>query len=486
MPHLLSLMLKEEYRMHVSLSSKRAFLSIPVFIFLIALIMALTITNLEGTMSMKDVLTNVNAGVFLYGLSVGAFGFLGKTYVERRQGRQNFLIAAPSLLPMSYKRTFLGMFLRDTIFYLLMMLVPLLLAMLAAIPLVHFSLVSILVVFISLMLSFLLGISLSFAVSVIGTWNRAVFVAIIVIILCALLGFGVFHLYGLDTLVPSIGFQYNAPPIGAFGASSVLFISLSIISFLVLTSIAVMMVAESYEGRGVEVEQVYPSYLPRFKFAGYYRPFMAKEFVDIKRSGAIGKMLFTYIAPLTFLSFTTWYVNNGLSIPVGFNIVFYAAMIGFFSVMLYSWLTNIDVVDYFETLPVSVPTIIRTKIFTFFFLTAGISTGFLIAISLLNNETQLLWLALPVLYIMSIYSVVATAYLTGLHPNSFLFNPQVLTRFTVISIVPDICLTILSFSVGRSPAEAMVGIVSVLVVLSLCTILFYRRLDVKWSGSGFT
>lgn len=482
-------MLREEYRLHISYSSARMFLAIPVFVFIIATIMSLTLSNIQGSIGLKDLVTNLNAGVFLYGLSVGAFGFLGKTYVERRQGKQNFIVAMPALLPMSYCATFLGMFLRDVIFYLALMLLPAFLGLLAGALVVHHSLVSCLVVFVTMVLSFLFGVSLSFAVSVIGSRNRYAFAVLVTAILALLVGYGAFRLYGMETILPSLGFQYCLPPFGSDLGTAMMFLVLTILSFLALTFLAVAFVAESYEGesgrkKGPQPDKL-PSYLPRFAFARSYQPLLAKEFVDLLRSGTLGKMTFTFIAPLTFLSFTTWYVNNGLNVPVGFNTVFYAAMVGFFGVMLYSWLTNMDVVDYYETLPVSVPKVIRSKLLVFLFLTLSISTAFVLMISYLNNETRLLWLALPVLFVTSVYMVVSMSYLTGLHPNSFLFSPDVLFKFTLVSLLPDICLTILSFSVDRDPLVTTAAILAVLGFLAVCTYILYRRLDRKWAGTGF-
>ncbi len=207
--------------------------------------------------------------------------------------------------------------------------------------------------------------------------------------------------------------------------------------------------------------------------------------MDIVRSGTFGKMAFSFIAPLVFLSFTTWYVNNGLGMPVGFNTVFYAGMVGFFGVLLYSWLTNVDLMDYYETVPVTVPKIIKTKLLAFLLISIWISTSFVITIAWINGETRWLWLALPVLYVTAIYMVVATAYLTGLSPSSFLFNPEILIKFAAISILPDLGLTILSFSIDSSPLYAIAGILLVCGVLLLCTFLFYRGIERKWAGTGF-
>jgi hypothetical protein len=197
-------------------------------------------------------------------------------------------------------------------------------------------------------------------------------------------------------------------------------------------------------------------------------------------------MFFAYIVPLVFLSFTTWYINHGLNIPVGFNAVFYGAMVGFFGVLLYTWMTNTDLNDYYETLPVRVPQVIRSKLSAFFLLTTGVSTLFVVTISVLNDEWQLLWLALIVLYCTSIYMIFATAYLTGLNANSFFFNPTVLTKFTVISLFPDLLLTILSFSLQSGELWALTGILVVCGTLLLLSLYFFRGIERKWGRTSFT
>ena len=150
--------------------------------------------------------------------------------------------------------------------------------------------------------------------------------------------------------------------------------------------------------------------------------------------------------------------------------------------MLYSWLTNLDTFDYYETLPVSVPKMIRTKLISFFILTTIVSTAFVLLISFANGETRLLWVALPVLYITSAYMVIATAYLTGLSPNSVLFSPSIMSRFAAVSFLPDMCITILSFSLDRAADFAGRGIGMVCFALLVLHLLFLRRLG----GNGTT
>jgi len=95
-------------------------------------------------------------------------------------------------------------------------------------------------------------------------------------------------------------------------------------------------------------------------------------------------------------------------------------------------------------------------------------------------------LALVVLYCTSIYMILATAYLTGLNANSFFLNPTVLTKFTVISLLPDILLTVLSFSLQSGEWWAMAGILGVCGVLLLLSLYFFRGIERKWAKITFT
>lgn len=110
-------MLTEEYRMHVKYSSRQLFLSLPLYIFFFTALFTYGMDILTGDLRLWDLMLMAYGGIYIYGLSVGAFGVLGQTYLERRYGKDNFLISMPFLLPVSFRRVFLGMYLRDVIFY---------------------------------------------------------------------------------------------------------------------------------------------------------------------------------------------------------------------------------------------------------------------------------------------------------------------------------------------------------------------------------
>jgi hypothetical protein len=479
-------MLKEEFRTHASYSGRGRFLTFPIFVFLLAFASGLTLDKMLETISLQQFGTFAHLSAFLYGLSVGAFGLMGRDYLERRYGRNNYLVAMPYLLPISFRTTFLGIYIRDAIFYVVLMLVPATLGILAAAPFMGFSVVSIALFFVAILATFMLGMSLSFLASVIYIRNVKAFAAFTTAIIVLFVSHGVFGYPSLETIVPSLGFQMSVRPFHADALLALEYIGLSLVEISVMTALAFFLVQVTIRISSQSYPTLLPSYYSRVPILkGLSLALVSKELVDLRRSGIIAKMFFSFILPLLFLSFTAWFVNNGLAIPVGFNAVFYAAMVGFIAIMMYNWLNNVDLADYYSTLPVTVPQLIKARIVVFLLLTSGISLFFVVAISILNGETNLLWLAIIVMFVTSIYMVVMTAYLTGLKTNSFLFDTGVLARFSILSFLPDLCLTILSFSLSANWLYAVAGLALVLGTLIITTTILFRGIEPKWASTSF-
>jgi hypothetical protein len=483
---LLTLMLKEEFRSHASYSGRQRFLTFPLFVFILAFGSGLTMDKMLETVSLGQFALFAHMSAFVYGLSVGAFGIMGREYLERRYGTSNYLVAMPYLLPISFRTTFLGIYLRDAVFYILLLLAPATLGLVAAAPFMGFSLFSIGLFFIAVMLTFMIGMSMSFLASVIYIRNIPAFLAFTAAIASLFISFGVLGLPDLKTLIPSYGMQMDVQPFPVDGSGALLLGVSAATAIALISAVAYMLVEVRISISSRQHADMLPSYYERFGFfKGLNRSLMSKELLDLRRSGVIAKMFFAFILPLLFLSFTAWFVNYGLAIPVGFNAVFYAAMVGFIGVMMYSWLNNVDLAEYYDLLPVTVPQLIKTRIRVFLLLTMGISASFVVAISFLNAEVQLLWLALIVMFITSVYMVVMTAYLTGLKTNTFLFDTTVLAKFSVMSFLPDVCLTILSFSLLANWRVAVVGIAVVLASMTIATWILFKGIEVRWSGISF-
>ena len=485
MSWLLRLMMKEEFRVHASYSGRTMFLSFPVIVGLFSLAIAVSSERLLEYTPLGDAILLLHLGVFLYGLSVGAFGFLGRQYLERKNGTRNYIVTMPAILPMRLRRTFLGMYLRDALFYVALLLAPATAGLTLSIPITGFHVVSIAILFAACLLDFLIGMSLSFFVSTLYMRSRVGFGASVAGVSAVFAAAGAFRWIPIAWVLPGLAAHDELPPFAVNLPQAAAYVGAGLLVVAAFAAAAVALVPERYEPQAIRSREELTRYATFFARFPQYGTLLAKEFVDLKRSGTFVKMFFSFVAPLLFLSFTAWFVRYGLQVPVGFNTVFYAGMVGFFGVMLYNWLNNVDATDYLATVPVSVPQVIRAKLLAFLLMTTWITLGFVVGIGWLNADTRLLWLAVPVALITSVYMVTMTAYLTGLRTNSFLFDPGVLARFTILSMVPDLGLTILSFTIDRDLVFAVAGIGLMLAVLGVATYFLLQGIEAKWRGHEF-
>jgi MFS family permease len=468
-------MLKEEFRFHTSHSNRYIFLSFPIIVCLFSLATALSSARIFEEVSPDRMIQMIHLSIFLYGMSVGAFAFLGMQMVERRFGRRNFLVAMPSILPLSYKKTFFGLYLRDVIFYMALLIIPLVLGLLLSVPVTNFSLVSIGLLFVAILLSFLMGMSVSFFMSAVYVRFTKIFIGLVCAIAAFLILYGLSN-YDMGLLIPTIRLQFTRDPI-------YLLESLAII--LLLPLFATMITKERHEFRIEKFKSIFGEYEKKFEFAKSYSTLLAKEFLDLRRSRTFGKIFFSFVMPLIFLSFASFLVKYGFNIPVGFNTIFYGAMVGFFGILIYSWLNNVDVTDFYETLPLTVPQLIKARLFVFFILTIWISTIFVVAIGIINGDLHILWLALLIMFITSMYMVLTIAYLTGLRTNTSLFAPDVMMKFWVLALLPDVGITILSFTLYTNLVFSLIGLLLVCFSLLFASFILYRGIDRKWSRAEF-
>jgi hypothetical protein len=128
---------------------------------------------------------------------------------------------------------------------------------------------------------------------------------------------------------------------------------------------------------------------------------------------------------------------------------------------------------------------IKTKLRLFTMLAGVTSTVFIIGLSILQSELDMLGVGLIVAYSTTFYTVTSTAYLTGLRTNSYLFDPRILARFAGVVIPPLIALTILSFRFTSDGLVSTFVILTISVVLVAATILLYRGIDKRWSRESF-
>ncbi len=212
---------------------------------------------------------------------------------------------------------------------------------------------------------------------------------------------------------------------------------------------------------------------------------LAKDIIDLVRSHMIFPVVFTFIMPLVFLYAVTWFIESVMLWNFEFSLLFYAGMVGFFCTLLYSWLSNIDISECYNSLPLSMPHVIRTKLILFFTLTVIVAVPYLIAVGYLKHEMELLWIGLFILFTVSTYIGSVVAYLTGLFTNSYLLDARILFEFS-LAVVPVLVIqTLLSFYYQINSSVAAYYIAGLGILLIAASVMLLGRLDKRWKGTMF-
>src|SRR5207248_11774359 len=143
--------------------------------------------------------------------------------------------AMPVILQMGFRRTFLGMFVRDAIFYMVLLLVPATVGLALSVPVTRFRLTSIGVLFGAALLSFLLGMSLSFFVSTVYMRSRAGFVVAVAGVSALFAAAGAARAIPFSWILPSLAAHELLPPLGLDlgAAASLALFGLGIVAALI-------------------------------------------------------------------------------------------------------------------------------------------------------------------------------------------------------------------------------------------------------------
>ncbi len=470
-------MFKEEFRLQSSYSSRVSTLTFPVLLMGLSFIVAVSLPRLESELPMDRILLGVYASITLYGLAVGAFSFLGREMMERRWGQATFLLSVPQTLPITFKRTLAVFFLKDLLYYIFVTLLPLTVGLLLSIPLTGFRVTSVLLMFGTMTATFCYAISFSFLMSSVYMRSRRAFTALALVVIALVVTSGLLKLFDPGWVVPAIAFEFT----GDWAAMAA-----SVTATLAFAAWAVLLVEDRYEAPVIPVESRYDEVAERFSRFGRFQPYLAKEWIDLVRSKTLTKLMSAFVLPLVVLSAFDWFLGTTLSAELEFSTIFYGGMVGFFGVLIYSWLNNIDYVEYYNTFPVQVPEIVKSKLIMFLILTSGISTGFVVVMTGINGDWNHLPLALVVMFSTSIYMVVVTAYLTGLRTNVYLFDTRILSRFAILSVVPLMAITFLSMAEDTLGWRMLVAIALVCMVLATATRILLMRIDTRWRNEAFT
>ena len=512
----------EEARKSVEFAKKRQMVLFPLLLTLVTAISTIGLQFLVGdstaqtsdidakTFTWQELRFGLHLPLFMFSLGMGTFAFMGRDAIVRRTGTKNFLLAAPALQPLPNSMAHFAYFVKDMLFYVLLILTPIISGMALGILLDGIAGIRTPLLWSSLPWTWLAmsttlgqGLALSFLAS--SLWLRGRPFTLLGPVAVVLLGVAV----GVGALPADLLLWGLAAQSSQSGVAIVLGFLLSIAIGLV----ASLLILDDFDVSVVERGDLLSPVYGRLGFLGRgeIRLIVAKEFVDLFRSGAIKKMTVSYAIPLLVLLGMAWLVDFAEA-PIPINLLSYAPFLGFFGFNFYSWLTILDSPDFMNGLPLKVPDLIRAKVVVYFLATSWISLIFIVLMAWRLDEWASLPTSIIVMFANSIYIVALTAFLMGLRPNKAIFDASIMVWFWIGTVLPLLGLFLLSFTQGdvglygnwwerasqdglaataQMYDETMVqqgyfGMIAISVGLLFASAVLWKLMDRRWGKAAFS
>lgn len=470
-------MFKEEFRLQASFFNRSYFFASSLVMILFTFVMGMSLPMLQQAVAIDDILLAAHWLILFYGFGVGGFALFGERILERRFGSISLLLGSGYTLPIRHRRLFFLFYIKDTLYYIFFTILPMILGLVIASGFVSISLTSLSMLFISLSMAFLLGISSSVMLFTFQVrWG-----SIPVIVLAGALG-----VYLTVTGVNIYGITAALPPLVCYHSHSILIILevlAAVLLFMVISFFLTKEIPMPYERKASENYKRTAGLTS--KLVPEYGPILAKDIMDLIRSKMIFPVVFTFLMPLIFLYAFIWFIESVILLNLRFSLLFYAVMVGFFCTLLYSWLSNIDISECYNSLPLSMPFVIKSKLILFFFLNILVAVPYLIAVGLLKGEIGLLWISLLLMLTVSTYVGSVVAYLTGLFTNSYLLDAKILAQFTLMVVPILVMETLLSFYYHFNNYIATFCITGLGLLLVAASFILLGRLNNRWMGKMF-
>ncbi|HUL62392.1 MAG TPA: hypothetical protein VLT35_04955, partial [Methanocella sp.] len=337
---LFALFVREEFRAQSSMF-RSSFLMYPLFILVLAGLMGLLLLPMRMSLSRYELVTLGEVAVFMSGMLVGGMGMFMDAILERRMGNVRMLLSTPATLPVRYREFFTYFYFKDMLYYILMDVLPVFAGLYLS-SLVTGLDINAPMAAVTFVISFVLGMSVAFALSTVVVRSRLFFA----VLLLGILGLAYAATIGQASVLYGIGRFF--PPVGIYMGGSLVDLAATAVVFAVLTGISLFYIRETPHPVERRFRSQFRGLERRFRVFGRHAALAAKEWTDLRRSGGLGSVLFSFILPLLFLWGLIWmmssvmtFMSDGEVIALPFNTIFYAIVIGFFGSLVYGWLNNL-------------------------------------------------------------------------------------------------------------------------------------------------
>jgi hypothetical protein len=360
----------------------------------------------------------------LLGGMVGAFGLIGREFMNRRFGQASLIAYSSRSLPVSERLIFANFLVKDIVYYFVLYVLPFIAGFSLALTLIpaenfHFPVALLLI---TLSLSFMIGLSLVFFLSTIyahsGKLLTLGFLAglILLIFISKNLNPKIFY------VLPSLSF-FLFPSQNHFLSSFILIIIPLALS-LIFLKVDFPSEKKSFPNSFTSLCRKLGSYR--------YAAFVTKDFLDLKRSeGGLGKLIFSLFLP----AFLLWMLLSAMGrVLLNLNtIILFSLVLGVLSSSMYNWLTEYDIFASYAFLPLKVSDMIKSKLNSYIFL--NLIPLIILVLFTLEKDPESLLPALLIFLSISLYMVSVVIYLTGLSPSINLYNGKTFAIY-ILSVMP--------------------------------------------------
>ncbi len=414
---LFTCMMKEEWRIHSTIFGSLSFALFPVMIFGIACMGTVLLPFFRTVIPSGQMVIIIHALFLLLGIMVGGFGMAGAEAMNRRFGQASLIAYSARSLPISEREIFATFVVKDTVYYFILWVLPFVFGILFASPFVGLPPALPLLLLLTLTLTFLFGLSVIFLLSTVYARSKRALAALLAIAAVMWAGFSLAN--GMNTAFPF-------PPLILVYDFSIETLMLALAGIFIPSAVAVFLFTSEYtetKRRHTNLIRPLSGRLSMFPNP----PLAAKDLVDLYRSGSlIGQTLFSFLIPLGLL----WMLLSVLSrlLPPGGLIILFAILTGVISSTMYTWLTAFDTFSSYACLPISVSTLLTSKLCSFAVLQI-IPAILIVVVSIASGNVTYLVPAIVLCLSVSGYALAVTVYLTGLSPGILVYDAKVLILY---------------------------------------------------------
>jgi hypothetical protein len=450
MPDLFVAMFREEWRVHSELFGSVGFALFPVLIGAMACMGTVLVPIVNAALPAGDLATIVHLLFLLIGVMVGGFGLVGNEAMNRRFGQASFVAYAARTLPVSERRIFAAFVAKDTVYYLLLWILPVIAGVALASPFAGLAPSTVLRLALTLLLAFLAGMAGAFVITTVWGRSKVAFAVLVGVLVTGIVAF-----------VLASGSLPPFPPLQLYRSFSWPLLAATLAGIGVALAVSLLLFQPTSSGG----ERRHPD---RFSSLAHslerlpYPALAAKDLLDLWRSGGgVGQVLFALLLPLGLC----WFLLSllGPVLPPDGVLMLFAVLAGVLGSTVYTWLTAFDTFGPYGCLPIGVETLIRSKL-TSFSLLQVVPAAVVVVVALGMDGGAVALPAVALALGLSAWAVALTVYLAGLSPNVLVYNPKVLAAFLGGVGLPIIALVALAFA---SPWFGLTALLLVVPAASL-------------------